>query len=70
MNRTILASLELEQYRCRRCGRVFYVNPAEMTAFDVDFGCPYGCDDNGRHVGNIQAIVKRHEQMGDTNGAD
>jgi len=46
----------LEKYRCRQCGRFFYVHAAERHGLDLDFGCPYGCDDNGDRVGEINAV--------------
>jgi len=49
------ATLSLEGYRCRQCGRGFYVNAAERRDLDLDFSCPYGCDDNGRYIGAVRA---------------
>lgn len=49
--------MQLEQYQCRTCGRLFYINALDRDAYDLDFGCPYGCDDNGRHVQDIRAEV-------------
>jgi len=49
----------LEEYRCRKCGRVFYIDAAERSDLDLDFGCPYGCDDNGRYIRQIRAEVTR-----------
>lgn len=51
--------ITMEEYRCRRCGQVFYIDAAERSALDLDFGCPYGCDDNGRYIGQIRAGVTR-----------
>ena len=36
---------QIEDYQCGTCGRVFYIDPRERTALDLEFGCPYGCDD-------------------------
>ena len=58
MNRLVRTTLHLEQYRCLHCGRLFYINALDRRELDLDFGCPYGCDDNGRHVGDIRAEVK------------
>ena len=44
------ATLNLKEYRCRKCGRGFYVDEGERRDLDLDFGCPYGCDDNGRYI--------------------
>ena len=48
----------LEQYRCRQCGRDFYINKADKEAWDLDFGCVFGCDDNGRHIRDISIETK------------
>ena len=37
----------IEPYHCGACGRLFYIDPRERTGLDLDFGCPYGCDDGG-----------------------
>ncbi len=58
MNHLARTTLDLEEYQCRRCGRFFYINKADRNSFDLDFGCPYGCDDNGRHTRNIHAEVQ------------
>jgi hypothetical protein len=50
-------TLNLEEYRCRRCGRLFYINAVERSSLDIDFGCPYGCDDNGEHTRDIAAQI-------------
>jgi hypothetical protein len=50
--------LSLEQYQCRHCGRFFYINKSDRSSYDLGFGCPYGCDDNGRHVRTMQIEVK------------
>ena len=51
-------TLELEQYQCRKCGRFFYVNKMEKSSLDLDFGCPFSCDDNGRHVSDLKTGIK------------
>ena len=48
----------LEKYRCRQCDRLFCIDPAERCGLNLDFGCPYGCDDNGDRVGEIKAEGK------------
>jgi len=50
--------LDLEQYRCRRCGRLFYINRMDRSGLDLGFGCPFGCDDNGRHIRDLHAEVR------------
>lgn len=38
----------LAEYECRECKRKFYVIAGTRTNSDIEFGCPYGCDDNGK----------------------
>jgi len=52
------ATLNLEEHRCRRCNRVFYIDATQRHSFDLDFGCPYGCDDNGERERDITAEIK------------
>lgn len=65
MNQVMRATLNLQQYRCLRCGRLFYINAIDRREFDLDFGCPYGCDNNGRHVRDIgtkaEGVTERGE---------
>jgi len=58
MNQLVRTTLELEQYQCRSCGRLFYINAVDRSPLDLDFGCPYGCDDKGRHIRNILTNIK------------
>ena len=51
MNELVRTTLTLEQYRCLRCGRLFYIHAADRRGMDRDFGCPYGCDDMGQTAG-------------------
>ena len=55
MNR---ATLNLEEYRCTKCGRVFYIDAVQRHPLDLDFGCPYGCDDSGEHERDIVAQIQ------------
>jgi len=48
----------LEQYRCRKCGRDFYINKTDEETWHPDFGCAFGCDDNGRHIRDIRIETK------------
>jgi len=52
------ANLNLEEYRCRKCNRVFYVDATQPHALDLDFGCPCGCDDNGERGRDIIAEIR------------
>jgi hypothetical protein len=63
MNQLVRTTLELEQYQCRTCGRFFYINTMDRSPLDLDFGCPYGCDDNGRHVQNVLTEIKDVEDL-------
>lgn len=51
-------TLNLEEYRCRKCGQLFYINAVERSSLDIDFGCAYGCDDAGERVRDIVAQIK------------
>ena len=50
-------TLNLEQYQCRRCGRFFYINAMDKSSLDLDFGCPFGCDDAGKHTRDIRTEI-------------
>jgi len=50
--------ITLEQYRCRKCGRVFYVDAADRHTLNLDFGCPHGCDDGSERMRAIVAEIK------------
>lgn len=65
MNQLVRRTLNLEQYRCLRCGRLFYVNAMDRRDLDLDFGCPYGCEDNGRHVRDIRTEVRGLTEKGE-----
>jgi hypothetical protein len=58
MSESMEKTLVLEKYRCRKCGRNFYINKDDKEAWDLDFGCVFGCDDNGRHVRDIRIETK------------
>lgn len=61
-------TLNLEEYRCRQCRRLFYIDAVQRTSLDIDFGCPYGCDDNGERVRSITVGIEdpavRHDVTG------
>jgi hypothetical protein len=63
MNRLVRTTLVLEQYQCRKCSRFFYINKIDKSCLDLDFGCVYGCDDNGRHVMDIKTKIKEAEEI-------
>ena len=54
-----MKEMVLEQYQCRRCGRFWYIEKGDKSDFDMDYGCPYGCDDNGRHTRTITVRVMK-----------
>ena len=58
MNELVGRTLRLEEYRCRRCARLFYVESGDRDGLELDFGCPYGCDDNGEHVCSLGSEIK------------
>ncbi len=43
----------LIQYECETCGRYFYVKEGDKSELDIEFGCPFGCDDAGKPVRKI-----------------
>jgi hypothetical protein len=57
MDKAVCKPLNLEKYRCRCCGRYFYISRGGKTGCDLEFGCPYGCDDNGLHIADLRAAV-------------
>ena len=71
MNELVPTTLHLQEYECRRCHRVSYINKMERSYLDLDFGCTYGCDDNGRLIRDIKAEVTEVNQVRQkTNGED
>ena len=52
------STLQLEEYRCRRCNRSFYIESGDRGSLEFDFGCPYGCDDDGRYIRSISTEAK------------
>jgi DNA-directed RNA polymerase subunit RPC12/RpoP len=49
--------LDISQYLCSTCNRTFFIVKEERNVdVDFDFGCPYGCDDNGIHICDCQII--------------
>jgi hypothetical protein len=65
MNQLVRTTLNLEQYQCQRCGRFFYINALDRGSLDLDFGCPYGCDDNGKHTRDISTEIKEVVERGE-----
>ena len=63
MNESVPTSLHLQEYECRKCGRLFYIGKADRSSLDLDFGCPYGCDDNGKLIRDIKAKVTEAGQV-------
>ena len=55
--------LNLEQYQCRKCGRYFYINKFDKSDIEFDFGCVFGCDDNGRHIRNIKTEIQQIDNV-------
>jgi len=52
------ATLNLEEYRCRKCRRLFYIDAADCHPLNLDFGCPHGCDDESERMRGIVAEMK------------
>jgi len=49
--------LVIEQYQCQTCGRFFYIDEADRSDFDIEFGCVYGCDDAGKKVRTLTVKI-------------
>jgi len=50
----------IKHYKCGTCKRHFCIPWGERTSFDVDFGCPYGCDDAGELISSGEAVIPRY----------
>jgi hypothetical protein len=59
MNESVGRMLQLEQYRCRKCDRLFYIESGDRAGLEWDFGCPFGCDDNGEYMCSIGSAIKK-----------
>jgi len=48
----------------------------DKSSLDLDFGCPFSCDDNGRHVRDLKTeikevkVVTQKEDSGEKNESD
>ena len=51
-------TLRLEEYLCQRCDKSFYIESGDRGSLDLDFGCPYGCDDNGEHIRSLRSEIR------------
>ena len=51
-------TLNLEEYRCKKCDRVFYIDAMDRHPLNMDFGCPHGCDDGSEHMRDIVAEIQ------------
>jgi len=63
MNHLVRTTLKLEQYQCEKCGRFWYINEDDKSSWDLDFGCPYGCDEAGKHTKNLHAEIKEVKEI-------
>ena len=63
MEHLVRTTLELEQYQCGKCSRFFYISKMDKTGLDLDFGCPFGCEDNGRHTRNLHTTINQVEEV-------
>lgn len=60
-------NMKLREYQCQSCYRFFYINPLEKSNWDMDFGCPYGCDDAGMLVREIVCLMQTSKGTGEKN---
>jgi len=58
-----MSEMILEQYQCETCGRLFYINKGDKSSLDVYYGCPYGCDDAGRHIRTLTVMVVEKQEV-------
>ena len=58
MSNLVRKDIDLEQYQCDKCERFFYINKMDKSAFDIEFGCPFGCDDAGILTRTLHAEIK------------
>ncbi len=65
MDQLVRATLNLEQYRCLRCGRLFYINGMDRSSLDLDLSCPYGCDGSGKHTRDISTEIQNVIERGE-----
>jgi hypothetical protein len=63
MDESVICVLDMEQYKCLRCGRYFYIHKDSKASIEFDFGCPYGCDDSGWFISNIRAKIIADNQV-------
>jgi hypothetical protein len=63
MEQLVRTTLNLQQFQCRSCGRFFYINAMDRSSLDLDFGCPYGCDDNGKHISDIKTEINQVDEV-------
>ena len=64
MEQLVRTTLNLEQYQCKCCRRMFYINRMDRSKYDLEFGCPYGCDDAGQHVRDIYTNIENVKDIG------
>lgn len=62
MELLVRTTLELEQYECGNCKRLYYINVMDMKEDDLIL-CPYGCAQNpfdgaGNHIRTLKTEVK------------
>ena len=62
MNTLIKKTFGLEEYECLACGRSFYIREGDKTVYDLDFGCPFGCDDAGKFARTVVAKAKTRKR--------
>ncbi len=74
LNHLVRTTLELEQYQCCMCKRLWYINTDDIEdELCLDFGCPWGCDDAGKRIRNLKTEineVKEENKMIDESKKD
>ena len=62
MKKSKTTTLKLDQYQCQTCGRFFYINELDKSDLDLDFGCPYGCDNAGEFITKLNLEIKLNKK--------
>lgn len=62
MDHLVRITLELQQYECENCKRLFYINVMDIRE-DDQILCPYGCAESpfngaGKHIRTLRAEIK------------
>lgn len=69
LNHFVRTTLEFEQYQCGMCKRIWYINTDDIEDEKcLDFGCPWGCDDAGKRVRNLETEINEVKEENKASG--